>query len=542
MHQPGNRRSPVLIGMLSVLAALTACTDSDPISPVRPMDGPAAGAVAAAEFTGDIRIGVVPAAASVTIGSEGAFVVSSAATGDEVLQGSNGDVVVSIASPPKVTTYFWLQVVYTTSQAYIDDWVARATDLGYRTMVEQHPSLPGKRLLLGRWPTTASWTARVGYKNTAISQNLAASDAFWRLISESEVGRVTVTSGGVSVEADAPVVLESTGLVRIGSSRYRGVAEVGYNSRGTLAGINELPIEQYLYGVVPRELPPVPYDELEAQKAQAVAARTYALGGLGKRRADGYDLLPTTLDQVYGGYDAEHPVSTQAVDGTAGVVATYNGTFAQTLYSSTSGGFLANNEDVYNSAPVAYLRGKPDAERGQAMEHVPSLEVFKRAGNPTNLRAAANGDYEADWSRYHRWVVEWSAAEMAEVLSASFGASIGEVYEVRVTDRADHGRVREIQFVTDVGTFVSTKDQIRSRLRYITSTGAHASLRSTLVYIEPVVEARAGTTTGWIAYGGGWGHGVGMSQTGAVGMAERGKSYEQILHHYYAGIDLVRWY
>ena len=69
----------------------------------------------------------------------------------------------------------------------------------------------------------------------------------------------------------------------------------------------------------------MPYGEVEAQKAQAVAARTYALSGLGKRAADGYDLLPTTSDQVYGGYAAEHPVSTQAVRETEGVVATYEG-------------------------------------------------------------------------------------------------------------------------------------------------------------------------------------------------------------------------
>lgn len=131
---------------------------------------------------------------------------------------------------------------------------------------------------------------------------------------------------------------------------------------------------------------------------------------------------------------------------------------------------------------------------------------------------------------------------MAEVLSASFGANVNQVSEVKVTDRAEHGRVREIQFVTDAGTFSSTKDQIRSRLRYITSDGSHASLRSTLFYIDPVVDPKTGAITGWIAYGGGWGHGVGMSQTGAVGMAERGKSYQEILHHYYTGIELVTWY
>ncbi|HEX6070336.1 MAG TPA: SpoIID/LytB domain-containing protein [Longimicrobiaceae bacterium] len=533
------RQSAALLGLLATFAA---CVDRDPTSPLGPDATASRQALAAAEFTGDIRIGVVPAASSVTIGSAGAFTVRSRGTGAEVLSGSGADVVVTIAAAPRVASYWWLQVVYTTSQAYIDDWVARATGLGYETMIEQHPSLPGKRLLLGRWPSTATFGERTGYKNTAIAQGLAAADAFWRSFSVAEPGTVTVTSGGTSQVAEAPVVLESDDLVTIAGVRYRGLAEVGYNAAGTLAGINELPIEQYLYGVVPWELPPVPYGELEAQKAQAVAARTYALGGLGKRSANGYDLLATTTDQVYGGFDAEHPVSTAAVDGTAGVVATYGGAFAQTLYHSTSGGFLANNEDVYNSDPVAYLRGKPDAERGQALEHVPSTDVFRRAGNPTNLRAAANGDFEADWSNYHRWVVEWSAEEMAEVLSASFGAAVGEVFEIRVTDRADHGRVRVIEFDTDAGVLTATKDAIRSRLRYVTASGAHASLRSTLFYIEPVTDPRTKATTGWIAHGGGWGHGVGMSQTGAVGMAEKGRTYEEILQHYYTGIDLVRWY
>jgi stage II sporulation protein D len=542
MGYRGENRFRWLAPVLAVMATVGACVDHDPTGPIRAGEVPWRDEVTAQAFTGKIRIGVVPAAGSVTIGSAGAFVVRGKATGEEVLRGSAADVVVSVQSPPRVVSYWWLQVVYTTSQSYIDDWIARATALGYQTMIEQHPSLPGKRLLLGRWPASATFSERTGYKNTAIAQGLAAADAFYRSFAVAEVGRVTVTLGTTSAVADAPVVLEADDVVRVGGARYRGVAEVGYNSAGTLAGINELPVEQYLYGVVPRELPPVPYGELEALKAQAVAARTYALGGLGKRIANGYDLLATTTDQVYGGFDAEHPLSTQAVDGTAGIVAIYGGTFAQTLYFSTSGGYLANNEDVFNSSPVAYLRAKPDAERGQAMDRVPSLEVFRRAGNPTNLRAAANGDFEADWSRYHRWVVEWTAAEMAEVLSASFGTPVQEVREVRVTDRADHGRVREIEFVTDAGTLRAAKDQIRSRLRYITSTGEHASLRSTLFYIEAMVDPATKAVTGWVAYGGGWGHGVGMSQTGAVGMAERGRSYQEILNHYYTGIDLVQWY
>ena len=75
-----------------------------------------------------------------------------------------------------------------------------------------------------------------------------------------------------------------------------------------------------------------------------------------------------------------------------------------------------------------------------------------------------------------------------------------------------------------------------------TASGDHASLRSTLFYIEPILEKKTKAVTGWIAYGGGWGHGVGMSQTGAVGMAAKGRTYQEILQHYYSGVELVAWY
>jgi stage II sporulation protein D len=528
--------------LLLPLLVFGACRDQSPLEPLRLAPEPVRADVSPHTFTGNIRIGVVPSATQLTIGADGDFVVRGKAEGSVLMSGSNESVLVEIEAPPQIETLYWLQVAYTTNQGFIDSWLEQAASYGYDTMLEQHPTLPGKRLLLGKLPATASFTERVVFRNEAIGRGLAWDDSFWRLISVAAEGRVRLTRGGEVLVADAPVVLESSARVRIGAPRYRGVAEVGFNGDGRLAGINELPMEEYLYGVVPRELPPVPYGELEAQKAQAVAARTYALANLGKRRADGYDLLPTTMDQVYGGYDAEHPVSSLAVDGTAGVVAVYGGRFAETLYHSTSGGFTANNEDVYNSVAVAYLRGLPDAERGQAFERVPSLEVFKRHANPINLRAAAGGDFEADWSRYHRWVVDWTAAEMATVLSASFGVAVTQVHEIRVTDRAEHGRVRRIEFDTDAGTLVGTKDQIRSRLRYIAPNGTHASLRSTLFYLEPTVDARTKHLTGWKAYGGGWGHGVGMSQTGAVGMAERGRSYQQILGHYYRGIELVQWY
>jgi SpoIID/LytB domain protein len=245
---------------------------------------------------------------------------------------------------------------------------------------------------------------------------------------------------------------------------------------------------------------------------------------------------------VYGGLDAEQPLSSQAVDETRGVVATYGGRLIQALFSSTSGGHTADSEEAFNSAPVPYLRGVPDAERGEALEHVPTLEVFQSHGNPTSLRAMRNGDAEADWSAYHRWSFEWTADEISQVVSDYAGQPVGKVLAIDVTERGPSGRALKVEYVTEAGTFTDTRDHIRSSLKFFNARGAKSSLLSTLFFIEPVTDPRTKEVTGFRAWGGGWGHGVGLSQTGAVGMAAKGHGYEEILKHYYQGIELETRY
>jgi stage II sporulation protein D len=546
-----SKRSPTLL-LLSLLI-LAGCSDQFPMeprldSPLAPTSSPALNLQVTPP--GYIRIGVVPSAASVTIGSAGAWTLVDKAGGGTLYSGTAGSVAVNLLTAGEVRTRDWIQVTCTGSTTTRDDLLTRAAAAGFEAYTEAALRADGSvicwRVRFGTLPARTAVTgspqqptqAGLDFQARLQASGLPNTGLWYTVTKVTGESQLQLVYGEIEKIATGPVVLRAPGAnVTINDQPYRGVAEVWTNSGGTLAGINELPIEQYLYGVVPRELPPVPYGLMEAQKAQAVTARTYALANLGKRRTDGYDLLPTTSDQVYGGFEAEHPVSTQAVDATRGVVAVSGGQLITTLYHSTSGGYTANSEDVYTNY-FSYLRGVPDAERGQAVEHVPTLEVFKRAANPTNLRAAAGGDFEADWSRYHRWVVEWTAAEMAEALSSSFGVPVSQVYEINVPSRASCGRALEMQFVTDAGTLVGLKDQIRSRLRYFTATGTLASLRSTMVFVEPVTDPKTKAITGWKAYGGGWGHGVGMSQTGAVGMAERGRTYEQILKHYYQGIEL----
>lgn len=329
----------------------------------------------------NIRIGVVPSVESLAVGAVSKFDVINKETGEVLLTGDNEEVQVELAGSSVVKTNYRLQVAYSTSNAYIQDWLQRAETFGYSTYLEEYNN--GWRLLIGEFPSDASFAVRTAFKDEIVARGLGASDAYWRLITTVEgESTIKVSKGETAITTTNPIQIVSEDLVTINGNQYRGIAEVGFNSSGALAGINELPIEEYLYGVVPRELPPVPYGELEAQKSQAIAARTYALSNMGKRGNDGYDLLPTTSDQVYGGFEAEHPISNDAVDGTRGIVATYEGKLITAVFNSTSGGFSANNEDVWNSDPVPYLRGVPDAQRGKRLSTYPLLRSSKTIATP----------------------------------------------------------------------------------------------------------------------------------------------------------------
>lgn len=529
------RRRLSILSAIVLCTVLTACFDSDPIG-IDQRTLPRQRAVVAESFDGTIRIGVVPTASSVVIGSAGAYDIKEKTSGVVLLTGSNSTAAVTLSTP--AVTKWRLQVICGSAET-VAAMQAQAEALGHITNTEVIATCT--RLLLGDFDLSVSFTIRNNYRLLVISQGFPA-DAFYvqRTIS---VPTYTVTQGATVATSTEPVVLTSpTGFVTINGVTYRGAAEVIGNSTGSLAGVNILPIEQYLWGVVPLELGPIAFPEFEAQKAQAVAARTYALSGLGKRAADGYDLLATTSDQVYGGFSAEHPTSSAAVDGTRGIVVTYNGALISALYSSASGGHTADNEEAFDGAPVAYLRGVPDVHRGSAYDHVPSLDVFK-SGNLKQLREDKENAYEFNWSSRHRWTFTWSLAEIREVISAFVGSDVGNVLAINVLERGPSGRATRIEYVTETGSYFHTKDRIRSSLRFFNASRVQTNLPSTLFLVEPVyVDEETQVLTGFRVYGGGFGHGTGMAQTGAVGMAERGLTYQQILTHYYTGVALTSAY
>jgi stage II sporulation protein D len=194
----------------------------------------------------------------------------------------------------------------------------------------------------------------------------------------------------------APVVFasedESNAPVRLNDKPYRGRLEVFANARGGLTVVNVIALEDYVRGVVPNELSPGGYPAIEALKAQAVAARTYALKNRGQYAKDGFDLLPTTRSQVYGGLSTEHPLSTRAVEETRGLIATYAGEPINALYTSTCGGRTEHAENIFNEA-TPYLRGRECALEGRA--HF-SPFIIKTSREPADIQNEANAQLARD--------------------------------------------------------------------------------------------------------------------------------------------------
>ena len=202
--------------------------------------------------------------------------------------------------------------------------------------------------------------------------------------------REVVTSSGTKTmfSSSAPVAFASddeNAPVRFNDKPYRGRIEVFTNLRGSLTVVNELGLEDYVRGVVANELSPGGYPAIEALKAQAIAARTYALKNRGQFMSQGFDILPTTRSQVYRGLTSENPLSTRAVDETRGLIATYNGEPINALYTSTCGGRTEDSEKIFNEA-MPYLRARECAAEGATFDRF----VIKTSRLPADLTDDAN--------------------------------------------------------------------------------------------------------------------------------------------------------
>jgi stage II sporulation protein D len=169
---------------------------------------------------------------------------------------------------------------------------------------------------------------------------------------------VLITGAGGSIESASEIVLTPAGdwATAVGDGRYRGRFRLRSGRAGLLL-INELAMEDYLRGVVPVEMGPSQFPELEALKAQAVAARTYAVAHLGDHDDEGWDICATPACQAYSGAGAEHPLSDRAVVETAGIIVAYDGRPIDAMYTSTCGGHTEDAGELFSGRGHSYLKG-----------------------------------------------------------------------------------------------------------------------------------------------------------------------------------------
>jgi stage II sporulation protein D len=172
------------------------------------------------------------------------------------------------------------------------------------------------------------------------------------------LGRMHLAEAAEELGAATILPTRPGDVLTVDGVRYRGLVQVRPNVDGTLTVVNLLNIEDYLRGVVPNELSPEAYPQIEALKAQAVAARTYALRNRGGFEAKGYDICATPACQFYKGLGSEHPMTDKAVEETRGMAAVYHGALINALYTSTCGGYTEDAANIFEGQDTApYLKG-----------------------------------------------------------------------------------------------------------------------------------------------------------------------------------------
>jgi len=422
-------------------------------------------------------------------------------------------------------------------------------------------SIANPTITVGRGHEDGSFTA---------TRDLTSAGGF---VISAQGGQIVVAAGGATVftftggtPGNPQIRIPGGAPVQISDYSYRGAMEF-IASGNTFLVVNVVSLEDYLRGVVPVEMSPSFH--LEALKAQAIAARTFAMYSINGNRHSGqpFDLCNREHCQVYLGTAREHENTNRAVRDTAGVLLRYGGQPILSSFFACCGGVTDNSENVWVAA-LPYLR----AVQGVVPGHEPVV-----------------------WERTFTW------AQLTQAANAA-GANIGTVTGLSISQTSLGGRVQELTFIGTNGQWTRSGEAVRtmfgsvggslrsrnfhmgggsfaagvvvntpasvtitngtafnfgelSTFRVLTPYGAMVYLSQAYVDNGQSTQRITGTATattpattshtetvtggqGVTFYGQGWGHGVGMSQRGAEGMARQGFTYRQILHHYYTGVEI----
>jgi stage II sporulation protein D len=356
-------------------------------------------------------------------------------------------------------------------------------------------------------------------------------------------------SGGIDITVDSVDMGTSTGPLRLVSvdtsaifeivspkTRYklfRGTLEI--SGKSGLSLVNELPIEDYVRGVLPAEVPANFHPE--AQKALTVAIRTYALTSLSRHKSAGFDVCDTTDCQGFCGASRDGAWIDKLIDDTRGQVLTYQGKLVHAVYSTDCGGVTESNEGAgFGSDPWPYLRsvsdamcpaengGKGEREKGSSGE--PDERPTSNAQLPTSNGEGPNpqSDYCSGCPN-HTWTKTYTSDELGRAFSKVASSKIGKLQSVEFAEYDSSGRVRTVLVKGDKGEYRMTGNKFRDMF-------GQTVIKSTMMTLA------AGEDGQYTINGRGYGHGVGLCAYGANGLGKRGMGYVDILKHYYTGVEI----
>ena len=421
-----------------------------------------------------------------------------------------------------------------------------------------------------------------GYENMSAA-NSAASALGGKALSPSDVTILDIDGNPILLIADSDAYFMGTGstpVVDLGARSYRGIIDFIHNSDGTITAVNVIDLEEYLYGVVASEIPSS--YEYEAIKAQACAARTYALYKWNRESDIGYDICDSTHCQAYMGYDYEDSTTRQAVIDTEGELIYYNGSPIEALFFSSSGGYTEDAVNVWGT-DVAYLKAVDDSqeincpewERTITLDDLDNLIQTNgyNIGSATGMRITIDNKT----NRVQKLEIlgtEGTKTITLEACRTVFG-SIGSSFNSRnytITNGVvESGGKTETVTSNVIGTFISEplegfkvgRDYVIGAdcaVIYSNASGAKAygydgkeidlddipNIDDLITTTTTVTTSNSTSGTTVISSKGstieikgyGIGHGVGLSQMGANGMAKNGADYKEILKHYYTGVTV----
>ncbi len=311
-------------------------------------------------------------------------------------------------------------------------------------------------------------------------------------------------------------VAENVSRFKFRNKWYKGKIILQVASDGAILLINKVDLEEYLKSVVPGEMPSAKSGYLEALKAQAICARTYALNKMASRRGNDFDVYADFRDQVYGGLSQQSRLASQAVDATRGVVLEHNDSLAQVYFNSTCGGITESAGNVW----------------GARRQHT-YLPVQKDV----------LGDrFTCEISPYFRWTRRFTFQQLDSLFRVKLHHPIIPnpvqdtlrlVCHVSIDQRTSSGRVASLSIACPDTTIVLKTYAIR----HFFSTAGEGDLPSLLFTLETPADSVL------VIRGGGYGHGVGMCQWGALNMSLQGfKYYDILVNQYFPGTYLKRIY